>query len=166
MQDVREQKNKLNKGFSLVELIVVIAIMAILVGVIATTFVRYVAKSQTTANDSNVKILKGAVEVALTDPDLGDLGDLKDATFVIPWEDGKMGTINNGVGDSFRTCLEASLDKTKDADGDSVAVYPAPSSGDGSFTITVSGTAATGYTSTVTFEPAKAADADDDTTVD
>ena len=47
---------KNNSGFSLVELIVVIAIMAILAGVAVPTYSKYVAK----ANEKNIKGLLSA----------------------------------------------------------------------------------------------------------
>ena len=37
----KKQKSLTNKGFSLVELIIVIAIMAVLVGVLAPQFIKY-----------------------------------------------------------------------------------------------------------------------------
>ena len=54
-------KRKNNKGFSLVELIIVIAIMAILVGVLAPQFTKYLAKSKTATDIQNAQQMASAI---------------------------------------------------------------------------------------------------------
>ena len=54
-----------NKGFSLVELIIVIAIMAILAGAIAPALIRYIDKSRKSNDVSSGKTIKTAVETAM-----------------------------------------------------------------------------------------------------
>lgn len=61
----RAMKSKINnKGLSLVELIVVIAIMAILVGVIAPTFVRYVERAKQVKVEQEASAFIKAAEIA------------------------------------------------------------------------------------------------------
>ncbi len=59
-----------NKGFSLVELIIVIAIMAILAGAIAPALIRYIDKSRKSNDVSSCKTIKTAVETALGNEDI------------------------------------------------------------------------------------------------
>lgn len=56
-----------NKGFSLVELIIVIAIMAILVGVLAPQFVKYVEQSRESSDLQAVEECKTAIETYVAD---------------------------------------------------------------------------------------------------
>jgi type IV pilus assembly protein PilA len=58
-----------NKGFSLVELIIVIAIMAILAGAIAPALIRYIDKSRKSNDVTSAKAIVTAVETALSDND-------------------------------------------------------------------------------------------------
>ena len=51
-----------NKGFSLVELIIVIAIMAVLVGVLAPQFIKYVESSKQSTDIQNASEIRAAVE--------------------------------------------------------------------------------------------------------
>lgn len=57
-----------NKGFSMVELIIVIAIMAILAGALAPTLIKYVNKSRMSSDVSNAQTIAGAVQTAYSDP--------------------------------------------------------------------------------------------------
>lgn len=59
---------KNNKGFSLVELIIVIAIMAILVGVMAPQLIRYIEKTKESSDIQLLDTVRSAVTTAVMDP--------------------------------------------------------------------------------------------------
>lgn len=63
----RSMKNQDNGGFSMVELIIVIAIMAILAGALAPTLIKYVNKSRIASDLDSADTLAKATQLALVD---------------------------------------------------------------------------------------------------
>lgn len=61
---------KNNKGFSLVELIIVVAIMAVLIGVLAPQYLKYVEKSRVSSDKTAISSVVGAVNTSLSDEDV------------------------------------------------------------------------------------------------
>ena len=61
------QKAGSNKGFSLIELIIVIAIMAVLVGILAPQFISYMHKSRVAADWANLKAYYSEIQTDYTD---------------------------------------------------------------------------------------------------
>lgn len=69
---MKKNKTKMNnKGFSLVELIVVIAIMAVLVGVLAPQFIKYVERSRQSTDIQNIEEVANALQVYFADNESG-----------------------------------------------------------------------------------------------
>lgn len=64
-----------NKGFSLIELIMVIAIMAILVGVIAPQLIIYLNKAKVSADVQVCDSIKEALTIAMFDPEVVTAND-------------------------------------------------------------------------------------------
>ena len=75
---LRERK-KDNKGFTLVELVIVIAILAILVGLLAPQYTKYIEKSKKSADVNNMDELIKAVEVYVIDSATKDALTKQDA---------------------------------------------------------------------------------------
>ena len=65
----------MNKGFSLVELIVVIAIMAILVGVAVPVYTQYITNANKSVDEQTAGEIEHAIEVVLIDPTVTDKPD-------------------------------------------------------------------------------------------
>lgn len=75
-------KKRNNKGFSLIELIVVIAIMAVFVGVLAPTLIRYIRKARESTALNNAQSFETTVNTVMAEAASGELGNqaLKDAS--------------------------------------------------------------------------------------
>lgn len=95
---------KNNKGFSLVELIIVIAIMAILVGVMAPQLIKYIEKTNVSSDVQLCDSIRTALNTACLDPDVvkagGDLSDTSSAN---------INTISGSVATEAQEILGVSL---------------------------------------------------------
>ena len=109
-----------NKGFSLVELIIVIAIMAILVGLIVPLLFIYLNKSELSSDLNICDSIQTAITVAMNDPDvlnstdnsMNQVYDIKSGNVVSPdsfTDSVFVDTVNEILGYDFR-----SLDENRD----------------------------------------------------
>lgn len=66
---MKNEKKLNNKGFSLVELIIVIAIMAVLIGVLTPQYIKYVERSRESADLDNYQLIVDALNINAADTD-------------------------------------------------------------------------------------------------
>lgn len=102
-----------NKGFSLVELIIVIAIMAILVGVMAPQLIKYIEKTNVSSDTQLCDTVKSAVTTAVMDPTV--LNDSASKTLIDRWDDWT--AVNTLGGD---TEVEAAIQDTLGEDASTI----------------------------------------------
>ena len=97
----KKQRTLNNKGFSLIDLIVVIAIMAILVGVLAPQFMKYVESSKQSTDMQAASALRTAIEAYVAE------NALSGATVITVSTDGTNIDVKDGT--SISTDLSAAL---------------------------------------------------------
>ena len=93
----KKQKSLTNKGFSLVELIIVIAIMAVLVGVLAPQFIKYVEQSRKSTDIQNAENIKTAVLSDIADGNITGSGTDKTFTNYNATSPAKDGTMASAI---------------------------------------------------------------------
>ncbi len=117
---------KNNKGFSLVELIIVIAIMAVLVGVLAPTYLQYVEKSKKSNDVSTVDSIINACEIGAIDPEV--MTDTTNKLEITLTNTSMTITASGGTGTSaWKTAVEAAIGtdvklKSSNWDGNKVVI--------------------------------------------
>ena len=99
-----------NKGFSLVELIIVIAIMAVLIAVLAPQFLRYVERSRLQSDNTAIGEVANAAKVAMTDEDCAAEVAAGDVILTIPIT--SAGVIATAAGSSTATATLAEINAT------------------------------------------------------
>lgn len=102
-----------NEGFSLVELIIVIAIMAILIGVVALAVIPYLEKSRESKDLQVLSTMSGALATAIGDSKATGNGTI---TYAPPSGGGSWPTVGNGTASG--TDATKVMNAMKDALGD------------------------------------------------
>ncbi len=103
---------KNNKGFSLIELIIVIAIMAVLVAIIAPNLTKYLGSSKTKTDQKNADELASQLQTCITEYDTDQstsLGaSIGGGTMNITWS-GKTATSSSPADTTFDGIVNANI---------------------------------------------------------
>lgn len=103
----REQKSLTNKGFSLVELIIVVAIMAVLIGVLAPQYLRYVEKSRLQKDNTSISEFANVLKMSAAEEAVVNSLAAAGETFTFD-TDGKL--VTTGVTTALMDEIELTMD--------------------------------------------------------
>lgn len=111
-----------NKGFSLVELIIVIAIMAILAGALAPALIKYIAKSRRSSDASNCGTIQSAMQTATSDEVAGEAmptgdGSWYDLSAVTPASDSYWSVVDADLSGGIAAFKNGKTNKLAKKDG-------------------------------------------------
>jgi type IV pilus assembly protein PilA len=124
---------KSNKGFTLVELLIVIAIIAVLVSVLTPQFIRYLERSRQSADVQTISSVVRAVKVLTIDPMLSNEIPKSIDTIIIRWDtDGAISVTSPAEADGGNVIR----DEIHMTVGDSVTPMSAGGSGNVDITLT------------------------------
>ena len=86
LKQKREELRNKNEGFTLVELIVVIVILAILIGVTIGGIYMYVGQSRTSTDTNNASAITSTLSTMAADQNIYDAAGKGDAVYHINWK--------------------------------------------------------------------------------
>lgn len=134
-----------NKGFSLIELIIVIAIMAVLVAIIAPNLTKYLGKSKQQTDKTNLEEIKKQVKNCISEASTDDIAVQKtDGTTATYKITGNTCTAETTGTSDFANLISSVLDTDNNS-----ASKAEPSKK--SMAVTISGTVSGGYSVSVSF---------------
>ena len=134
-----------NKGFSLIELIIVIAIMAVLVAIIAPNLTKYLGKSKQQTDKTNLEEIKKQVKNCISEASTDDIPvQTTDGTAAVYVISGSSCTQAASGTSQFAALVAGVLDTDNNSRSKADPTKT-------TMAVTISGTVSAGYTVTVAF---------------